>query len=408
MRKKVLTYIQIFLLCFSIIFSLNPTKLYADTMSKEDIKNNENANELWDYIVGNGGTEFWAAAAVANAYAEHGLSTSLETNKSGYWGAFQFAGGSSAVTSFKGWCSENSLDCNKISTQYKYLIDVYRDSCCSITGLSNTEIASDTEHINSCEAAAAYFALGMEGCVCFSGITYGSGSINDSFHKEDGTLCGTFDFPLSKYGTVSLQNLVGRTSNTEVVYESLSGKTVQHQDNTSTATTMTDIQAPGLISEEEFAVILQIAEKNWENQINSTSRDNLDVQELEDLSDWEIISNQDDTNLVVFLRKLVAVLGVLLILWGLLLYLAYWFDTINTLIPFQFVPMLSFGKLEVLNEEETTFSLAGDRDNTKRVTVNHKNILTICILLVAAGVFILTGFIYKIIGALYFKIQELY
>ena len=90
-----------------------------------------------------------------------------------------------------------------------------------------------------------------------------------------------------------------------------------------------------------------------------------------------------------------------MIMWSILLYLSYWFDTINTIFPVSLVGILSFGKLEVLNEEETTWGMTLKERDGKPLTVNHRNMLVICIVLVAAGIFILSG-------SAYFLIQKLY
>ena len=158
-----------------------------------------------------------------------------------------------------------------------------------------------------------------------------------------------------------------------------------------------ELAANGIWSEEKFAKFTSVLEKNWEVEINAISRDNLDLQELESLDDWENNVNQQKVTIISILRKIVATVGIILVVWGLLLYLAYWVDTVNTLIPISLVVIFSLGKLEVLNEEETTWSLGGEENKGKRLTVNHRNICTICVLMIGAGVLILSGTVYFLI-----------
>lgn len=150
----------------------------------------------------------------------------------------------------------------------------------------------------------------------------------------------------------------------------------------------------GIWSEDQLAKYITLSENNWERVIDSISRDNLDKQELESLTGWEQEVDAQKTSVISILRKIVAFIGIAMVVYGVVLYLAYWFDTVNTFALFSLVYVMTFGKLEVLNEEETTWSMTGSDNGGKTKTVNHRNIITICLLMISAGVFILTGSAY--------------
>ena len=88
--------------------------------------------------------------------------------------------------------------------------------------------------------------------------------------------------------------------------------------------------------------------------------------------------------------------GIIFTIYIFLLYLAYWFDKINSLIDLDVLSILTFGHLHVaMDEKEANFSLGKKQD---RVTVNHKNMCFICITGLIFGTLLITGTFYKIIS----------
>ena len=85
--RVVVLVLTICLFCCSFLFT-QPLKVHADN----DISSNENAKKLYAHILGRGGTDWWASAAVGNSFAEHSCNSDIDGN--GYWGAFQFSAGS--------------------------------------------------------------------------------------------------------------------------------------------------------------------------------------------------------------------------------------------------------------------------------------------------------------------------
>ena len=90
--------------------------------------------------------------------------------------------------------------------------------------------------------------------------------------------------------------------------------------------------------------------------------------------------------------------GIIFIVWMLLIYLCYWMDRINNIIDVAFLPIITFGRLRVSPEEfECTFN-PKDFSKGQAQTVNHRVVLSICLIGVFFAVLIITGNLYKLIN----------
>lgn len=233
--KKLFLMIGIFVLA---IFSYN-TKSYAmseDEILIEEIKNNENAVKLWDYIIDKGGSELWAATTVGNSYQESQLDTDLDSHGGYYFGAFQIA--NDFKDEYLEFCYINGYNSSSIIAQYEFMVTEVRGGrclacdCSQFCGLTTSELETNTTYITDYKSAAAYFALGMEGCVCWSGVTEGVGKINDKDWHNDS--CSSYHFENDTYGTVCLQHLEDRTYYTELTYRAfhndVDAESVENED----------------------------------------------------------------------------------------------------------------------------------------------------------------------------------
>lgn len=134
-------------------------------------------------------------------------------------------------------------------------------------------------------------------------------------------------------------------------------------------------------------------------------RDDLKQKDLGNLSDWEAAVNTGDP-LVNIIRVATQILGVLMLVWTILLYLAYWFDKLNTFVEFSILSVLTVGKLMVSDDEdECTFNKKGHRGVK---TVNHKTILMICLISMFFSILIITGGLYRFLAWLIFKIKGIF
>lgn len=233
--KKLILVIVIFVLT---LCSYN-TKAYAKTEEEfliEEIQNNENAVKLWNYIIEKGGSELWAATTVGNSYQESQLDTDLDSHGGYYFGAFQIA--NEFKEDYLEFCYINGYNSSSIIAQYEFMITEVRGGrclacdCSQFCGLTTNELETDTTYITDYRSAAAYFALGMEGCVCWSGVTEGVGKINDKDWHNDS--CSSYHFENDTYGTVCLQHLEDRTYYTELTYRAfhndVEAESVENED----------------------------------------------------------------------------------------------------------------------------------------------------------------------------------
>ena len=91
-------------------------------------------------------------------------------------------------------------------------------------------------------------------------------------------------------------------------------------------------------------------------------------------------------------------LGIFFTIYIFLIYLAYWFDKVNSIIDIDVLSILTFGRLHVaIDDKEATYSLGKKQDH---VTVNHKDICFICITGLIFGVLLITGKFYKLVAGL--------
>lgn len=401
MKRRILFIIML-------LFFICPITVNATT-TKKQVKNSKTAKKLYQYILSEGSSEWWAATAVGNGLAESGLNTKAD---GGYWGAFQFLGKKSE---FQSWCKSNNRDQYDICAQYDWFMDKYRGSTCeALTGLSTKKLKKDKTHIKDARSAAAYFALGMEGCTCWSGITTGSGHIWESAHPTD---CGEFDFSVSgsKYGKVSLQQLERRAKNTEIAYEVFkgvkpsSGGGEDDSDNTDDADVDTSklanlqpVAANGIYTDEQLSSLIKLAENNIQvNFLDGATIDSLNQADLSSLSNWKLSveSRGLKANIIKVLRVLTATVGILITVWMILIYLGFWFDRLNNIIDLDLVGILTLGKLHTaIEDSDATFSL--HNRSGKQVTVSHMNIVMICLSGIVFGVLIISGTFYKMIACL--------
>lgn len=168
--------------------------------------------------------------------------------------------------------------------------------------------------------------------------------------------------------------------------------------------------AQGYYSEDQLSAFNKLCEMNFTELIGEANKDNLTSKELSSLDVWKDVVEDDKENegFIHIVRVFVSLFGILLMVWCVLIYLAYWFDRINNLFDFDLLVILTLGKLRISEtEEDCTFSLASLTKETGIRTVNHRAVLGICITGIAFGVIVISGYLYKAISALVFKVLEL-
>ena len=123
------------------------------------------------------------------------------------------------------------------------------------------------------------------------------------------------------------------------------------------------------------------------------------------LDEWKediAYRNKKDTHSGI--RTTVAILGILLTLFSVLVYIAYQFDTINNIIDISLLSIITFGRLRISPEfDKSTFMNnqeggATGTSKTGQKTVVHKDILIICTIGITIGVLIFSGKLYMMIS----------
>lgn len=163
-----------------------------------------------------------------------------------------------------------------------------------------------------------------------------------------------------------------------------------------------DLSSAGYWSEDDLAEYCRLTELNVDSILAEAKRENLNQREIEGLSQWELNVNDDleKNGLASIIRRIVVFVGIIFLVWVVFVYLAYWFDRINTMFYIDLLGIMTLGHLHISDtEEECTFH-AKDLGNGQRKTVNHRTILFICLAGIAFGVLIITGTYYSILRKL--------
>ena len=131
-------------------------------------------------------------------------------------------------------------------------------------------------------------------------------------------------------------------------------------------------------------------------------KDMLTVNEQTQIARWsENIDNQK-TTAVSWLRTLIAFLGIMITIYSLLMYLAYWLDRVNNIIPIYVLPIMTFNQLVVSPDDTSSFNPAVEG----KKAVIHKDMIKIVVIGCTLGVLLMTGKMYDIIGFVWDKFSS--
>lgn len=123
-------------------------------------------------------------------------------------------------------------------------------------------------------------------------------------------------------------------------------------------------------------------------------------QDIADVEIWkqDLQHSNQDTFLVKMGRTICLLFGIIFEIWMMLLYLSYWFDRINNFIEFELLKVVSFGRLTISpDESECTFRVRDIGESGVR-TVNHRTILTICVIGLFFGTFTVSGGLFRVLN----------
>ena len=345
-----------------------------------------NARNLYAYLKLAGYSDYAAAGICGNADQE--LSLSSGRGGGDLCGTFQM--NEKAWGECSDWCADNGLDVDDIVNQFKYIeassLESDFNSYCK--GLSLADYKACTDIITGMEG----FMVAFERCV-YGDYTCQKVTPNYStpYKYQDGD-------KRNQYSSSIYEALVGTAPADSGA--SASGGSSSDSSGQSQEQVKQQLLATGYYTEAQLSSYVKLNETNIAEQylVNAT-RDNLSQQDLENLASWEdnVNNSKKEYGLIAWMRIIVMWIGIIFTIYIFLLYLAYWFDKLNSIIDLDVLSILTFGRLHVaIDDKEANFSLGKKQD---RMTVNHKDMLFICITGLIFGTLLITGTFYKIVAS---------
>lgn len=170
------------------------------------------------------------------------------------------------------------------------------------------------------------------------------------------------------------------------------------------------VTANGYYSESALMAYCRVAEVNIDETLDQATINNLTQGEAYSLDTWidDIEKRNENKTIRGILRKGIALVAILMTVWAILFYCAYWIDRYNSFIDIEFVGLLSFGKFMLSEDEaESTYTLSDGKSKQKKVTIRHADVLKICLSCIVFAVLILTGYIYKLVYAIAYWVNKL-
>lgn len=182
----------------------------------------------------------------------------------------------------------------------------------------------------------------------------------------------------------------------------------QYADKAQAAIVGEQLIGAGYWNEDQLGAFCRVMEINVDNILAEATRTGLGYNEMEGLATWErnIKYDNEDNGIIGVLRRIVMLLGIALVVWMTLVYFAYWFDRISV-VYLDVLGVVTLGHLHMSEtEEECTFRVK-DLGKEGRKTVNHRAIVGICLVGIAFGVLLISGWYYVALQKIVHLIQRL-
>ena len=123
-----------------------------------------------------------------------------------------------------------------------------------------------------------------------------------------------------------------------------------------------------------------------------------DIQQWMETIQEDIIYNNTKKP-IVFMRAFLAALAIVLCIYAVFLYFAYWLDRLNNFFEFHLLSMLTLGRLDISPDDKTsTFRHSGKGSKTRIVV--HRDMVYIVVLLITASMLVLSGAAFSYLQAL--------
>lgn len=418
--KKIIIFLSLFLLLFSLV-SIESHAL-SESEGKKLLKEiNKSQNRSADYatlmsvysaLKSSGFSDYECAAILVNMNRESSIRPDAGQNGGGAIGLIQWDGGRrDALQKF-----------SKAQGDTKYTIKGYKvgDIATQVAFLLAELTPNDKQKGNAKEAEYNWIDHKVVGlykkvdeATAMKGITNKSVDLKKSITYEEWrklddcvamSLYFTSCLERCAYG-IDIYNEGAKQS--KDMYKLLTGtdvSTVSTNEELSKDLAVT-LTSCGLWGESELSQFCILTELNIDElYLKNAKRDTLTSNELNVLHNWE--QNVDESSfggkLIMLLRSAVMGAGIALVIYSILLYLAYWLDRLNTFFDFAFVKFLTLGKIETSPTElECTFKTAEVvKNNPQPLTVNHKAIIGVCMFSLIFAILLISGLIFTILGNL--------
>ena len=166
----------------------------------------------------------------------------------------------------------------------------------------------------------------------------------------------------------------------------------------------------GYWTEDQLSAYCKLTEINIQDlYLDGATREALTQDELSGLANWQlnVRMQEEEHGFIRFLRTLSMFIGIILVVWAMLFYTAYWIDKTNNILPIEFVFLLSFGKLRISGDENDSTYSFNSESSAKVKMINHKDCIFICVIAVGAGFLLITGIFYSIVQGFVNKALQL-
>ena len=133
--------------------------------------------------------------------------------------------------------------------------------------------------------------------------------------------------------------------------------------------------------------------------------DSLDTKDRIAVEGWkDDIDGQNSSVFIKILRAVVVVLGISLVIYGVVLYLAYQFDMVNNFVDIELLSILSLGRLKASKEYIGGSNVSSKSKGGK--VVNHVYMIKVCLLTITVGVLLVSGYIYRVLQWILIFIEQ--
>ena len=387
-----------FLVCWVFLFTIvlnNISVVYAgsspDALTAEQLSN---AEKLYIFLVNEMGvTKECACGILGNCDAESVFDT--RCNATTYpRGAFQMS--SSNWAGFANWCSSEGQDQWDICVQAKYVMGCCTREIGGYSTISYEEWIKTDDVVVGAEA----FMIGYERCVCppnYSPYTptkvFNKSNSGKQYQAGASRVQWAQDF-LKKFAGVDVKSAKSNNTSSDDT-----NKEKSNEDESDSKEVTTGYVSPitgNVYSEEMLSSYKKLAQLNIADEfLKDAGRDSLGQESVTNISNWER-NTREEILPIRILRTCIQFFGIVMTIWGILIYIAYWFDYLNNFVNFDIMGKISFGKLHCAPDESlSNFQMSTTRESAR---LGHRDVLKISIIAILTGVLIMSGLLYNFIA----------